>query len=161
MANIYDEVMNEIAIIKKYNDGKKLNDLYKRSIDDVMKSLHRLEIINNKKQSVAQYCTQHKNSKYEQFLQELCIFDSPLVDAKLVHSIVGIQNKPYILIFAGGAHINNVFDLLGQMGYKHEYSSPVSFVDATIKQSLHIKGNSLVHNRPKAIDIRIIEKFMR
>lgn len=160
VGSLYNEVMNEIKIIRRYNDGSLLNNFYNRSIEDVTRAMNRLEISYNQKKSIAQFCAQRKNSKYQQFLQELCTFDSELVDSKLIHSIVGISDKPYILIFAGGAHINNVFDVLGRIGYHHEYSSSIVF-GGGIKHSLQVQAKKGSCSRPRAVDIRIVEKFMK
>lgn len=158
---LYDEVMNEIKNVRRYNDGAFLNGWYKRSIDEVLRAMHRLEISYNGKKSVANYCIQRKNYRYQQFLQELCTFDSSLVDAKLIHSIVGASHKRCILIFAGGAHINNAFDVLYRIGYRDEYSSVITYPKNELKHSLHIQTKDGSCNRPKAVDIHVIEKFMR
>lgn len=116
--SLYKEIIDEMEKIKKYNDGKKLNDYYKRAIRHVRAHLSKMNIddIDHNK-TVAHYCAQLRSSTYRKKLENLCIFDSALIDSNVMHSIM-CCDMPIIFVVAGGSHIVQVNKLLEKMSYE-------------------------------------------
>lgn len=140
LCSLYKEIMGEIEKIKKYNDGKKLNDYYKQAIDQVRTHLSRMNIGNRDcSKTIAHYCAQLKSRSYRKQLENLCIFDSELIDSNLIHSIMSCD-EPIVLVAAGGSHIIEVNKLLEKNG----------------AESVFIVSDH--HQKP--IDITIIDKFI-
>lgn len=159
---LYQEVLHEMDMIKKYDDGKILNDVYRKAIQEVSLALKRLHLNYYKTFSLVDYCNQMSKGKYSDTLQNLCIFDSALVDMKIVHSIVSSQNKSTIIVVAGGTHIDNAFALLARVGYETVGETQVVFSgQQVIKSSLGSQVNSSDEVAPLPVDISMIDTFIK
>jgi hypothetical protein len=121
--SLYKEIIHEIEKIKKYNDGKKLNNFYKRAVAHVCARLAHMKwtTIDSKK-TVACYCNTLRNAEYRQVLEKLCIFDSALIDSNIMHSIM-CCDASIIFVVAGGSHIEQVRDLLQNNGHEVTFAS--------------------------------------
>ncbi len=140
LVSLYKEIVNEMEKIKKYNDGKKLNDYYKRSIAYVYSQLNKMKIEqNNDTKTVAHYCAQLRSNMYRKKLEHLCIFDSALIDSNVMHSIM-CCDMPIIFVAAGGSHITQVNKLLEKMGYESIFVVP--------------------DNNQQSIDITVLDRFI-
>lgn len=64
--------------------------------------------------SALQSVENSSESIYDQFLCDLLLF---LVDTRILHYIAMNKNEPVIMVFAGGAHIDEVKNVLEQCGY--------------------------------------------
>jgi hypothetical protein len=138
--SLYKEILDEIEKIKKYNDGKKLNDYYKRAIAHVRAHLSKMNIgVAGRNKTVAHYCAQLRSNTYRKKLENLCIFDSALIDSNVMHSIM-CCDMPLIFVVAGGSHIMQVNKLLEKMGYESVFIIP--------------------DNNQQPIDITVLNKFI-
>jgi hypothetical protein len=138
--SLYKEIVDEIEKIKMYDDGKKLNAFYKRTIADVHNMIAKVKLCSpDKKITVAQHCAQLQSGSYREELEKLCIFDSALIDMKIMHSIARC-NGPFIIVVAGGSHIEQVHKLLEGIGY----------------ESIFVSAD----NNQQPVDMKIIDKFI-
>jgi hypothetical protein len=99
--SLYQEVLDEINRIKRYNDGKILNSVYKYTINNVHNALARLSLNPQKNISVADYCSGLPQKQYAKDLENLCIFDSALIDMKMMHSIVNAHDTSLVIAVEG------------------------------------------------------------
>ncbi len=136
--SVYQEIIDEIEKIKKYDDGKKLNAFYKRTVAEVRSLLAKMDLC-NKKMSIAQHCAQLQSGAYRQELEKLCIFDSALIDTKIMHSIA-CCDAPFIFVVAGGSHIDQVHALLQRIGGESVFIS--------------------TDNNQHPVDMKIIDQFV-
>jgi hypothetical protein len=120
---LYKEIAHEIEKIKKYDDGKALNNFYKRAIADVRVQLARMRLNGiDQQKTVANYCAQLKYSKYRKELEKLCIFDSALIDVHIMHSIM-CSDAPIIFVVAGGSHVEQVRKVLKKIGCEEVFAT--------------------------------------
>lgn len=159
MTSLYKEVIDEIEKIKKYDDGKLLNDTYRRAVHLVHGALSKMDF--NNKKSVAEYCIQLQRKQYRQELEKLCIFDSALIDMNIIHSIVASPDVPLIFVFAGGSHIEQVSSLLQKMGYESLLKTSVTSKPVVTKALNSDSSSALTELHPEPIDMKIIDQFMR
>jgi hypothetical protein len=138
--SLHKEIIDELEKIKKYDDGKKLNAFYKRTVAEVRSLLAKMGLdLCDKKISIAQHCAQLQSGAYRQELEKLCIFDSALIDTKIIHSIVRCD-APFIFVVAGGSHIDQVHTLLKRSGYASVFITP--------------------ENNQQPVDMMVIDKFV-
>jgi hypothetical protein len=158
-SSLHKEVVDEIEKIKKYNDGKILNDLYKRTTGTVQSALSKIGF--NGKATVADYCTPLQRKQYRQELEKLCIFDSALIDMNIMHSIAACPDTPFIFVIAGGSHVEQVSSVLKRMGY--ESVLKISGITAPgLKKVLNSDATTVPSDiHPEPIDITILDKFIR
>ena len=159
--SLQKEVTDQIEKIKKYDDGKFLNDLYKRTTSSVNAALSKLGF-NKSKVTVAQYCVPLMRKEYRQELEKLCIFDSALIDMNIIHSIVTSSVEPIIFVLAGGSHIEQVSSVLERMGYEVVIQGSANSSGPLLKKVLNsdnASASSDVH--PQPVDITIIDTFIR
>lgn len=160
ISSLHKEVADEIEKIKKYDDGKLLNDFYRRTASTVHAALSKIGF-NKSKATVADYCTGLQCKQYRQELEKLCIFDSALIDMNIIHSIATSSEAPIIFVFAGGSHVEQVSFMLKRMGYESVLttSAPAVSVLKKVLNSDSLAVSSDVH--PQPVDITIIDKFIR
>ncbi len=150
---LYQEVLDEIEKIKKYDDGKKLNAFYKRIVAEVCGMLSKKGLhTTHKKNTVAHYCSALESGNYREELENLCIFDSALIDINIMHSIASCD-KSLILVVAGGSHIEQVSNLLKKMGYQSLFTTPTS--------SSVLDADSSLQTCPHPIDLSVLDSFIR
>lgn len=138
--SLYKEIIDEMEKIKKYNDGKKLNDYYKRAVAHVRAHLSKMNIGGaDRNKTVAHYCAQLRSNTYRKKLEDLCIFDSAFIDSNVMHSIM-CCDMPIIFVVAGGSHITQVNKLLEKIGYESVFAIP--------------------DNNQEPIDITVLDKFV-
>jgi hypothetical protein len=158
VTSLYKEVIDEIEKIKKYNDGKLLNSVYKRAVNSVYSALARMDFI--KKKTVAEYCTQLQRKQYRQELEKLCIFDSALIDMNITHSVVTSPEVPLIVVLAGGSHTEQVGSTLQKMGYTSLLQTSVVTKPVVTKALNSDNACAVTEVHPEPIDMKIIERFM-
>lgn len=143
VSDLYKEVIGQIKKIKKYNDEQRLKAFYFSTLKKVNKDLSDVLLDHYRGQkgiSVASYCSQYWNQKnYYTWLEKLCTFDSALLDISILHSITSNKKKSLILVIAGGSHIEQVKNILVNLGYTIEYSFPksTSFRPIYLKKAIH------------------------
>ena len=122
--SLYNEIIDQIKKIQKYNDNELLNALYKSTTAAVQKNVLDLCLNNRKQTSVAHYCSGLWIKKnYRDMLEKLCIFDSALLDMTILHSITTSKDTSLILVVAGGSHIEHIQQLLTRfLSYQLLYS---------------------------------------
>ncbi len=160
-ASLYKEIVDEIAKIRKYDDGKLLNSLYKRTTNTVCDALRKIEFNQEKPSTVAHFCKQLQSDHYRHNLEKLCIFDSALIDMNIMHSIVNSPEVSLFFVFAGGSHIEQVSELLKRLGYETVF--------ATSQKSSHeikkvLNSDSIytpADTNPIPIDMSMVETFLR
>lgn len=156
------EVSNEIERIKQYNDGTVLNALYKRTAQEVTKAFKQLQLDNTRHTTVADYCSNVSKKNYSKELEKICIFDSPIIDMKILHSIVSSPDKSVIVVAAGGSHIEKVSALLAVLGYKKVVAPAGEFLKCHAVESAlgseSKKADSLA--TPPALDMHILDQFV-
>jgi len=159
IAALYKEIIEQIEKIKKYDDGKKLNALYAGNIVSLYKMLEKLGFNAYRDYSVAQYCQQlYKRKEYRQELENLCIFDSALLDMNIIHSIA-TSSHPLIFIVAGGAHVEQVRKRVSLLGYQPLFSiaHTASF---SFRKSLNVGEHKASSSVPQPIDLINVEKWL-
>lgn len=158
-SSLHKEVVDEIEKIRKYNDGKLLNNLYKQTISKVQAVLSKVNF-NAKNITVADYCAALQCKQYRQELEKLCIFDSALVDMNIMHAIAACSHDPLVLILAGGSHIEQVNGLLKRMGYKSVLKKS-AIAASKVKKVLNSDSFDVPSDiHPQPVDITIIDKFI-
>jgi hypothetical protein len=140
-SSLHKEVADELEKIQKYDDGKQLNNFYKKAVLSVRSALLNNRLCAGQKCTVAQYCSQLRSKHYRKELEKLCIFDSALIDMNILHAIAASPTIPLIFVFAGGSHVEQVSAMLQRIGYELEFE--------------------ISHFHPQPIDISVIDKFIR
>lgn len=159
-----DEIMHELEKIRLYDDGKFLNKLYKTTIVSIEEEMKKLKFDKKDFCSIAHYFNNIAEKNYIKKLEELCVFDSALIDMNILHSIVTAQDKEVIFVIAGGSHIEKINDYLMHLGYKkvkfplQNKEENLSSINSTIGSS---QRNTKPVIRPKAIDLSIITDLMQ
>lgn len=141
VVSLHKEVVDEIEKIKKYNDGKLLNDFYKKTIGRVRTDLAKMHLSESQKATIAHYCAHLRSKKYRQQLEKLCIFDSALIDVNILHSIAACPRAPFIFVVAGGSHTIQVADLLQSIGYEMVFAT--------------------LHSEFEPVDISVLDRFVK
>lgn len=110
-------IINEI---KKYNDGKILNNYYAQLIKNLYKNSGKLikVLLNN------------QNKYYKDLTKKITMNEAriflidyfKLIDARIVHTIFVNKNKKYIFVCAGNAHIEGIDKVLININYKKIFS---------------------------------------
>lgn len=157
------EVRDEIDVVKRYDDGVFLNALYKKVTQDVYKSFNKLKLSQDSQLSIADYCKRFFKNEYVKNLERLCVFDSSLVDMKIIHSIVKSPDKSVIVVAAGGSHIEKMSENLAGIGYKKillKFPQKMADDVLVVKSSL-ASENKRSAGEPPAIDMRILDEFFR
>jgi hypothetical protein len=159
--SLHKEIADEIEKIKKYNDGKYLNAIYRRTVGFVGDILSKMGFEAEQSCSVAQYCSRLKSQQYRQELEKLCIFDSALIDMNIMHAIAASPETSFIVVVAGGAHIEQMGAMLRRIGYESVFKSlqPSSPTIKKVLNSDSASASSDIH--PQPIDISIIDRFIR
>lgn len=124
--NITQEVQQTLQEIAHYNDSKQLNSIYKQMVSYITQQLRKLNFGQHAKDSVAQFIaktTTQKNRNDK--LKQLLTFDSGLLDCKLLHTIHNNPNTRYLVIIAGGTHVDRTCNILQRFGYTKKYASKV------------------------------------
>lgn len=158
-ASLHKEVVDEIEKIKKYNDGKLLNDYYKRTVNVIGAAL--LKINFKDKGTIADYCKTLQSKHYRQELEKLCIFDSALIDMNIMHAITSSPDEPLIFVIAGGSHIEHVSSLLKRIGYESLLQTSTPAVSGLKKVLNSDSSITSCDVHPQPIDLTIIEKFIQ
>lgn len=156
--SLHKEVADEIEKIKQYDDGKELNALYKRTVAHVRNALSKIAF--NVKSTIANYCTKLPSKQYRQELEKLCIFDSALIDMKIMHSIAASQQAPVIFVVAGGSHIEQMSTMLRPMGYESIFATSQP-TGPTIKKVVNANCNRTSEVLPEPVDITVIDQFIK
>jgi hypothetical protein len=158
-ASLYKEIMGEVDKIKKYDDGKQLNSLYKRTIALVSTALSKMKL--NNQESVADYCKKLKSKDYRQELEKLCIFDSALIDMNIIHALAQCTHEPLILVIAGGSHIDQVIKFIEPMGGKIVLKTAPS-TSSALKKVFNSadSATSFTDTHPQPLDMRVLDKFI-
>ena len=161
MDALYKEIVDELERIARYDDGKQVNDLYKPLIAHVKKSLHQLKIDRVIKQSIAQYCASVFKNNYVKHLEKLCIFDSPLIDIKIMHSIVSTPEKSIIIVAAGGSHIEKMKLFSSSRIILYKKIMPQYFYQhKNIDNALGAGHKNDMHARPPAVDLKVLDEII-
>lgn len=162
MKVLCSEFLEECSHIHNYNDGTEANRFYKKIVDEVFKAFCRLKIDKDASCSIADYCSQFYKHNYVKYLERLCIFDSSLIDAKIMHSILISPEKTVIIIAAGGSHIEKVNSLLEVVGY-HKIAIPAVTVHSKqiVENSLNAQKSHSRAYRPLAVNMHVLDQFIR
>jgi len=160
-AMLYKEVADEIEKIKHYDDGKILNAIYKYTLTAVCNVLSKIAFnIAQQQSTIAHYCSGLQRKEYKQELEKLCIFDSALIDMKIMHSIVAAPQAAFIFVAAGGSHIEQMRDMLKRMGYELVFATPQS-ASTTIRRVVNAGSSSSSENAPQPADITVLDRFIK
>lgn len=158
MTSLHKEVIDEIEKIKKYNDGKLLNNVYKHAINTVYAALSKMDFANKK--TVAEYCAQLQRKAYRQELEKLCIFDSTLIDMNIMHSIAASPDVPLIVVLAGGSHTEQVSSMLQKMGYESLLQTSVTTKPMITKALNSDNASAATEVHPEPLDMAILDRFI-
>lgn len=158
--SLYKEVVDEIEKIKKYDDGRVLNDFYKRTASTVYTALSKVGF-NKNRTTVADYCVSLQRRQYRQELEKLCIFDSALIDMNIMHSIATSSEAAVIFVFAGGSHVEQVSSMLKRMGYESLLKTS-TIAMPVLKKVLNSDMLAVSSDTcPEPVDITVIDNFLR
>jgi hypothetical protein len=159
LSMIEQETADELDKIQKYNDGNLLNGMYKAAARHIKKIFGQLKFDRFSEKSVAEYCSRWPKNQYRDNLEKLCIFDSILLDMKIIHSIIIAPDKSVIIIVAGGSHIEKTKHLLTRLGYKEVMGFSGVFSDHVETALGSEKKDSSTTKCPGALDMRILDQY--
>lgn len=129
ISTVVDEINHTIAEIQSYADGDELKKIYNQIIKEVQSHMATLHLDQHKEQTVADYLSSHSNQNNRlDLLKKLLTFDSNLLDAKMIHTALQVQDKHKVIAIAGGSHIVRVCEILEKMGYKSVGATNISYV---------------------------------
>jgi len=156
----------EISLTAKeilgYKDGSLLNSWYKKCLANMYNNMKLLKFDKKTNMSVADFIYSMTTPKTRSnFVKKLLVFDSPLIDAKIVHSVVADPKKQNALAIAGGSHIRNTSRVLRQIGYKPIYQSRVVVVKERDKKKC-LGSNVLPGGfccKPRPADLNVLKQF--
>ncbi|MFC1842719.1 hypothetical protein ACFLYU_03625 [Candidatus Dependentiae bacterium] len=168
--NFQKEIVYTAKEILGYKDSHDLNSWYKKCVAHSVKDMQDLKFNSMSKMSVANYIYANANNQDNQnraknrlrFIKKLLTFDSCLIDAKIVHSIVSSPEKQNALVIAGGSHIRNVSRVLQSIGYNYLHRSKILFNrEYNAKKCLgcHIAPGGFCR-KPKPVDLQILHRFI-
>lgn len=144
LKKIYKEIASTMNEVSHYNDYHQANKLYKNAIETVKKGCAALRLNQNNDISIQEYCKKIPAHAYQKTIEQLCMFDSCLLDAKILHSIISTQ-KPIVILAVGASHIRQLIPILKSLQYKQENLSRM--------QKTSTKA-------PTPVDITIIKKAL-
>lgn len=125
MGALRDEIARTIGEIETYRDGSFLQNVHQKGVAAVKKKMNDFALSRENTVSVARYVGDHmRGGNKLEMLKDLLIFDSQLLDSKILHQIVTAADKELIVLFAGGSHCANVCGALEKMGYARVRSEP-------------------------------------
>ena len=158
VGDLYDELVNEIEVVKKYTDCRILNNFYKKTIQDVHRKATELKLSSYKNCGVEQFCKKFSTEENnKEFLNRLCVFDTQVLDAKMLHEIYR-SNQEYVVIISGGTHTKNIAQVLRTMGYTLEYEK--TGVNTNALSTSLLTNTVTNHQNPNVIDLQVLEKFL-
>jgi hypothetical protein len=170
-----NEIMNTISELKGYNDCDSLKKWYQNSINSVIGYMGLLKFDKYLTANIADYITMNSNKQNRlNFVKKLLIFDSCLLDAKIVHSIIGANAfstnsfdsnnnlTQNFIVVAGGSHIRNVSSVLESIGYKPVYKSNVLVNKEAAKENCPTSNimSDGVCCKPEPVDLKVLERFI-
>jgi len=123
VSSIYDEIKRSIERVNSFNIApNSLQKKFQSIVLDVKKKLKALEIVPSNNVSIQEYIETHiPLEKRADFIKNLLVFDSELLDFQLMEAALNAQGKKYVIIIAGGAHIKRIFTMLKNHGYAVHY----------------------------------------
>ncbi len=160
---IYTEVKNALARVQLFRDGPDLQKHYDKNTDHVLNELKQLQLNSKSRINIANYLIEQTTPVMRpDALKRLLTFDSGLLDMNFVHGVLQARDKNIILIIAGGAHINNVCEILEKIGYKRIYNTPVAYVQE--RNLSGCIGSRIIDEnycvKPQAANLDEINKFI-
>ena len=163
IADVMTEVMEALSVVHHYKDGPVLTQWYKKLLKKLYADMEGFAMHASPQATVADYLQSKLYSRDKvAMLSNLLTFDSDLLDAKIIHKIMNTQHTNKIFIFAGGAHINRVSDMLQKVGYQQVYATKVvTYKEQNKKKCVGTEvfnGNFCV--RPKALKARALSKAL-
>lgn len=163
LSALKDEAVNEVDALQKYNDGYFLNGMYRSTAHSIRKMFKQLKLDRSfsGNESVADYCNQWPKKLYRENLEKLCIFDSAVLDMKILHSLVTSPEKQVIIIIAGGSHIETIRETLVRIGYE----KIMGFADSAVKHVETALGSESstkkIDTAPPALDMHLLDQFIQ
>lgn len=160
---IYAEIKQAIERVQLFRDGPDLQKYYTQTINQILNELINLHLQGKSHTSIADYLTQQTTPVMRpDALKRLLTFDSGLLDTSFVHAVLQAHDKDIIAIIAGGAHINNVCEVLEKNGYKRIHNTPVAYVqDHNLTSCI---GSRIIDEnycvKPQAVDLHAIDQFI-
>jgi len=160
---IHTEIKQAITRVQSFPNDLNVQKYYNQSADNVLNELKRLNLNNKTDINIANYLMQKTTPLMRpDLLKRLLTFDSELMDMIFVNAVLQAKNKNIILIIAGGAHINNVCELLEKIGYKRIFNTPVSYVQ---EHNLNgCIGSRIIDEnyciKPQAVNLDQIDQFI-
>ncbi len=162
---VYNEIMNEINNIRKHSIDSRLRNAYKNTFRDIIREMKQLKLVKYKAQIVSNYfeiCTKQVDQDARlEFCKRLLIFDSDLLDLKLVQ-VINETNKDIVIAITGGTHIKHAAKLLQRVGYESIFKSQInSRSEYDLSQCL---GSHIIDGafcvKPEAIDMSVLEQMI-
>ena len=130
----------------------------------VSNQMKKLTITSDSYKSMADYLNDlYKTNNRLELVQQLLTFDGIFIGMKFVDATLKADNAKKLLVFGGGTHINEAYELLQKIaGYE-----PVNAIDAQIfKGSLVSKsiGTPLIDTyraKPEPISLELLEHYLK
>jgi len=120
-----NETQSQFAVIGRYQDHG-VAPWYRSCTQAVESAMAKLNLFGCQKWTVREYLhvmtqpeTTSKNKRYDDVLEELLSYDSPLFDVRLVHEVLNDVRHKTVVVIAGGTHVREAFDALLKAGYEH------------------------------------------
>ena len=114
--------------------------------------------------SMADYVSMHQGTdKRFDLFKALLVFDSSLLDLKIVNAVLNGQDKKTVVVIAGGTHIMRAADMLKQSGYEKVYTSTIRYKpEYDLKRCVGapIEKNNYC-SRPEPIALSLLEQYVR
>jgi len=161
--NFKNEIVDISKDILSYKDGNILRSWYKKCVAQAENNMKVLKFNSMLTMNIADFVYKNSNAQNRlNFVKKLLVFDSPLIDAKIVHSIVNARGKQNIIAIAGGSHIKNVSCVLQKIGFRPVYNSKI-----VIKREYNPRkclGCNVAPggfcSRPQPADLKILNRFL-
>ncbi len=163
MGNILAELQNMVRETKNYQNPNlvKWAEQLEVIVKENIKGLH---LAKHNHWTVSEYIEKHtKVSERLNLFKTLLVFDSSLLDLKIINSILSAPEKNTILIVAGGTHITRSNRFLQKLGYERVHVSPTQFVPEynNLDTCLQVQTeNNNDCKKPPPVSLGLVEHYV-
>jgi rhodanese-related sulfurtransferase len=163
MSAITQEITNAVEELRS-NKNPHINTIIDTITQETDEKMEQLNLNNQPSHTVHEYLQTHATQDTkQQLLNNLLVFDSALMDAKIVENVLNNTEKTTIIILAGGTHAQRAAQLLQKLDYELVYSSTIKHIKeynlTNCAGSAISKGRFCY--RPQPINIHCIEKYIQ
>lgn len=164
VADLHKEVRGILDEVRSYDDGSLLNRYYAATVRSIDRNLGSAFARKHANKSALQYVDASTRNRAHRIntLKKLFTFDSELLDARLLHSVVNTDPEKTTLVVAGGTHVDRVSDILKKIGYEvvhHQKGAHHHEYDLHKCVGSHVINDSFCV-RPGAISLDTLKNYL-